>query len=62
MRTFTESIVEDASLAWLEALGYAVLHGPASNDWLAVNQFTAAEGRHVNQAVAPDGVQPWKVG
>ena len=26
---FTESIVEDAALAWLEALGYAVLHGPA---------------------------------
>ncbi len=26
--TFTKSIVEDAALAWLEALGYAVLHGP----------------------------------
>ena len=26
---FTESIVEEAALAWLEALGYAVLHGPA---------------------------------
>ena len=25
---FTESIVEEAALAWLEALGYAVLHGP----------------------------------
>lgn len=25
---FTESIVEDAALAWLEALGYSVLHGP----------------------------------
>jgi type I restriction enzyme R subunit len=25
---FTESIVEDAALAWLKALGYAVLHGP----------------------------------
>jgi type I restriction enzyme, R subunit len=25
---FTESIVEDAALAWLEALGYTVLHGP----------------------------------
>jgi hypothetical protein len=24
----TESIVEDATLAWLEELGYAVLHGP----------------------------------
>jgi type I restriction enzyme R subunit len=26
--TITESIVEDASLAWLESLGYSVLHGP----------------------------------
>jgi type I restriction enzyme R subunit len=25
---FTESIVEEAALAWLETLGYAVLHGP----------------------------------
>jgi len=25
---FTESVVEDAALAWLQALGYAVLHGP----------------------------------
>jgi len=28
MSGFAESVVEDASLAWLEALGYAVLHGP----------------------------------
>ena len=26
--SFTESVVEDAALAWLEGLGYAVLHGP----------------------------------
>jgi len=25
---FTESVVEDAALSWLAALGYAVLHGP----------------------------------
>jgi len=25
---FTESIVEDAALGWLESLGYAILHGP----------------------------------
>jgi len=25
---FTESVVEDAALAWLEAQGYAILHGP----------------------------------
>ena len=28
MSNFTESIVEEATLAWLEALGYSVLHGP----------------------------------
>lgn len=28
MSGFTESVVEDAALAWLDALGYAVLHGP----------------------------------
>ncbi len=26
---FTESVVEEAALAWLDALGYAILHGPA---------------------------------
>ncbi len=28
MSAFTESVVEDAALAWVESLGYAVLHGP----------------------------------
>ncbi|HEV8328022.1 MAG TPA: type I restriction endonuclease subunit R [Nitrospiraceae bacterium] len=27
-QSFSESVVEDAALAWLEGLGYAVLHGP----------------------------------
>jgi type I restriction enzyme, R subunit len=27
MTAFTESVVEEAALAWLEALGYTVLHG-----------------------------------
>jgi type I restriction enzyme R subunit len=27
-RAFTETVVEDAALGWLEALGCAVLHGP----------------------------------
>ena len=26
--SFTESVVEDAALAWLESLGYAIKHGP----------------------------------
>src|SRR3990170_113858 len=28
MSNFTESVVEDAALGWLESLGYVVLHGP----------------------------------
>ena len=28
MANFAESEVEDAALAWLAGLGYAVLHGP----------------------------------
>lgn len=28
MSAFTESVVEDATLAWSWSLGYAVLHGP----------------------------------
>jgi len=28
LKSLTESVVEDAALAWLEELGYAVLHGP----------------------------------
>ena len=26
--TLTESIVEEAALAWLESLSYTILHGP----------------------------------
>ena len=28
MTTFTESVVEQAALAWLESLGWTVKHGP----------------------------------
>src|SRR5882724_245881 len=28
MTNFTESVVEEAALEWLEGLGYTVLHGP----------------------------------
>ncbi len=28
MESFTESVVEDAALAWLESLGWGVRHGP----------------------------------
>ena len=32
MTLFSESIVEEATLAWREALGYSVLHGPKIAD------------------------------
>ncbi|GIW55781.1 MAG: hypothetical protein KatS3mg082_2185 [Nitrospiraceae bacterium] len=28
MTTFTESTVESAALAWLEAIGWSIAHGP----------------------------------
>lgn len=28
MQSFTESVVEEAALAWLESLGWTVKHGP----------------------------------
>ena len=28
MTAFTESVIEQAALAWLESLGYGVKHGP----------------------------------
>lgn len=28
MSNFTESVVEEAALAWLEAAGWTVVHGP----------------------------------
>jgi len=40
---FTESVVEDAALAWLDSLGYTVLHGPE----IAVGML-AAERRDPN--------------
>ena len=28
MTRFTESVVEDAALEWLEGMGYSIAHGP----------------------------------
>jgi len=50
---FSESIVEDAALAWLGALGYAVLHGPD----IAMGE-PAAERRVEGQAAGADGRLP----
>lgn len=49
MADFTESIVEDAALAWLEALGYAVLQ---HRDELLVDWRLARESAPLNR-IAP---------
>lgn len=38
-------VVEDASLAWLEGLGYSVLNGPE----IAVGRLTILESRHLSR-------------
>lgn len=53
MSTFTESIVEDAALAWLLSLGYAVLHLPAPQSDLSAVPGTAQAGA-ARQAGGPD--------
>ena len=49
MSNFTESIVEDAALAWLEGLGYEVLSGPS----IAPGE-AAAERADYSQVVLED--------
>ena len=49
MTTFTESVVEEAALAWLKALGYSVLHGPH----IAPGEL-AAERRDYGQVLLED--------
>lgn len=59
MSNFSESVVEGAALAWLEALGYQVLHGPD----IAVGESTAERSapdycdvgldRHLCETVQP---------
>jgi len=49
--TFTESVVEDAALAWLEGLGYVVVHGPE----LAVGEPSAERSDPNYRDVALEG-------
>jgi type I restriction enzyme R subunit len=52
MTTFTESVVEDATLAWLESLGYVVKHGPG----IAPGGFKRTDRREVASANRERGV------
>ncbi len=67
---FTESIVEEAALGWLEALGYSVLHGPqiaagqpageradpSCRDVVLQNRLRQALAR-LNQDLPPEAVE-----
>jgi len=45
--SFTESVVEEAALEWLEGLGYAIKHGPG----IAPGEHTIEAGDHTQSAV-----------
>ena len=54
---FSESVVEDAALAWLDGLGHAVLHGPEIAVGMAVLSAPIPDtatwpGRRLRQALA----------
>lgn len=51
MTTFSESVVENAALAWLEAPGYAVLHRPA----IAAGEPAAARSESTYRDVLLEG-------
>ena len=48
MTSFIESVVEDAALAWLESIGYAVKHGPE----IAPGELFAERGAY-GQVILP---------
>lgn len=63
MRRFIESVVEQAALAWLESLGYTILHGPeiAPGEAMAERDSygqVVLEGR-LRQALARLNPQVW---
>jgi type I restriction enzyme R subunit len=51
---FTESNVEDAALAWLQSLGYAVKHGPE----IAPSELAADRVESGTLGASRDGLLP----
>jgi type I restriction enzyme R subunit len=49
--SFTESVVEEAALAWLESLGYAVKHGPDITPGGETPTLTQSERESYSQVV-----------
>jgi len=54
MSPLSESVVEDAALAWLESLGYTIKHGPE----IAPGELTAERVDSGTRAVLPDAILP----
>jgi len=48
---FTESVVEDAALAWLESLGYTIKHLPAPQN----DMTRQAGGPEIGPDITPGG-------
>lgn len=53
-RGFAESVVEDAALAWLESLGYAIKHGPE----IAPGEFEAEHANFAQLVLPAPGLYP----
>ena len=62
MANFAESVVEEAALAWLESLGYAIKHGPdispggdaltlALSQWERENYSEVVLGQRLREAL-----------
>ena len=64
MLALTESVVEDAALSWLEALGYQVLQGPdiAAGETAAERSDPELLQRGVRSASVRDSAaaRPWR--
>ncbi len=54
MSEFTESVVEDAALAWSESLGCAVKRGPE----IALGKLTAERVESGTLEILPDAILP----
>jgi len=65
MTAFTESVVEDAALAWLEAIGWPVAHGPdIAPDMPAAERHLRRSGAErtggaVRERPAAGGARAW---
>ena len=68
MGRFTESVVEDAALEWLEGMGYSVAHGPdiahdgdsperRSYDQVVLIQRLQSALTNINPTIPPEAIE-----